>query len=137
MVMNLLPGRVPRAPGAPQVLGNIDYRLARSLVLSEYRKGHFSRVDVCDAHPLLLRAALDAGEDSGEECPICRNATLKLVSYVFGHRLPPSGRCVASTQELAKLAMPGKEFACYVIEVCLGCSWNYLIQTFSIARGHS
>ena len=137
MVMNLLPGREPATPGAPQVLGNIDYRLARNVVLSEYRKGHLSRLDVCDAHPLLLRAALDAGEDSEQPCPICGDTKLKLVSYIFGHRLPPSGRCVASTQELAKLAYPGKESACYVVEVCLVCSWNYLVQTFSITRSHS
>ena len=98
--------------------GNVDYRLARNVVVSEYRKGHLSRLDVCDAHPELLRAAADAGEESPEDCPICEDVKLRLVSYVFGHRLPPSGRCVASKKELARLATPGKNLACYVVEVC-------------------
>jgi hypothetical protein len=104
------------------------------MIVSEYRKGNLSRLDICDAHPQLLRAALDAGEDSEEDCPICERAKLKLVSYVFGYRLPPGGRCVASRQELAKLAHPGKNLACYVVEVCPGCSWNHLAEAFSITR---
>ena len=59
-------------------------------------------------------------------------AAERLVSYVFGHRLPPSGRCVASKKELAKLANPGRDLACYVIEVCVSCSWNHLAQAFSL-----
>lgn len=114
-----------------QVLGNVDYRLARNVVVSEYRKGHLSRLDICDAHPELLRAALDA-EDSQEDCPICEGVKLRLVSYVFGDRLPPSGRCVVSKREFAKLARPGKDLACYVVEVCPRCSWNHLAQAFSL-----
>ena len=39
------------------VAGQVDYRLARNAVVSEFRKGRLSRLDVCDAHPELLRAA--------------------------------------------------------------------------------
>ena len=60
-------------------------------MVSEYRKGHLSRLDICDAHPELLRAAADAGEDSPEDCPICEDVKLRLVSYVFGHRPPALG----------------------------------------------
>ena len=117
--MTYLPKAAVKGSSSLRVLGNVDYRLARNVVVSEYRKGHLSRLDICDAHPELLRAALDAGEDSQEDCPICEDVKLRLVSYVFGHRLPPSGRCVASKKELAKLAYPGRDLACYVIEVCL------------------
>ncbi len=115
-----------------RIAGTVDYRLARNAVLSEYRKGHLSRLDVCDAHPQLLRAALDAGEDLQETCPVCKQANLKLVSYAFGPRLPPSGRCVASSAELAKLARRARDLSCYVVEVCPSCWWNHLSKVVSI-----
>jgi hypothetical protein len=116
-----------------RVLGNVDYRLARNVVVNEYHKGHLSRLDVCDAHPELLRAASDAGRRLDEECPICAGAHLVLVSYVFGPRLPPSGRCVANKKELSKLAGGGSDLAGYVIEVCANCGWNHLDQAYSLA----
>jgi hypothetical protein len=137
MAMTYLPKAAVNGSKSLRVLGNVDYRLARNVVVNEYRKGHLSRLDICDAHPELLRAALDAGEDSPEDCPICEDVKLRLVSYVFGHRLPPSGRCVASKKELAKLAYPGRDLACYVIEVCLACSWNHLAQAFSLTSKNS
>ena len=137
MAMRFLPGAELTAGSPVRVLGNVDYRLARNVVVSEYRKGHLSRLDVCDAHPELLRAAADAGEESQEDCPICEGVKLRLVSYVFGQRLPASGRCVASKKELAKLARPGRDLACYVVEVCPNCSWNHLAHTFSLTGGLS
>ena len=133
MAMKFLPKPDSDATPPFLVAGTVDYRLARNVVVNEYRRGHLSRVDVCDAHPELLRAAADAGEDSAEDCPICEDAKLRLVSYVFGPRLPPSGRCVASNKELAKLASPGRDLSCYVVEVCPGCSWNHLAHTFSLS----
>jgi len=130
--MRFLPKAARSADAAFRVLGNVDYRLARNVVVSEYRKGHLTRLDICDAHPELLRAAADAGEESLEDCPICEDVKLRLVSYVFGQRLPASGRCVASKKELARLASPGKDLACYVVEVCPSCSWNHLLQAFSL-----
>jgi hypothetical protein len=122
----------PARGGIPfRVLGQVDYRLARNLVVNQYRKGHVSRLDICDAHPELLRAAIAVGEESGETCPICDDIKLRLVSYVFGPRIPPSGRCIASSKELARLASAGKDLACYVIEVCPGCSWNHLARVVS------
>ena len=49
----------------------IDYALARRLTVREFRSGALTRVDVCDAHPELLRAARNLGEDSDEDCPVC------------------------------------------------------------------
>lgn len=118
------------ASSTGQVGGRVDYRLARNSVISEFRKGRLSRLDVCDAHPELLRAAANVGELSREDCPICEADKLRLVSYVFGSRLPPSGKCISSKVELAKLGRAGSEFACYVVEVCPTCAWNHLAQTF-------
>ena len=67
--------------------GEIDYRLARQSVISEYRKGRLARHDVCDAHPELVRAAREVGEPSSRLCPICEDERVVLVSYVFGPRL--------------------------------------------------
>lgn len=116
------------------VAGHVDYRLARNSVVSEYRKGRLSRLDVCDAHPELLRAATNVGEETHEDCPICEEAKVRLVSYVFGSRLPPSGKCVTTKRELARLSKGTPDLACYVVEVCPKCSWNHLAQTFALGR---
>ena len=114
--------------------GQVDFRLARNSVLSEFRKGRLSRIDVCDAHPELIRAARNVGEATNEECPICEEAQLVHVSYAFGPHLPPSGHCVTSTAELFKLARRARELACYVVEVCPECAWNHLARSFPVGR---
>ncbi len=116
------------------VAGHVDYRLARNSVVSEYRKGRLSRLDVCDAHPELLRAATNVGEETREDCPICEEVKVRLVSYVFGSRLPPSGKCVTTKRELARLSKGAADLSCYVVEVCPSCSWNHLAQTFALGR---
>jgi hypothetical protein len=83
MAMRFRPNTALSATSPLRVLGNVDYRLARNVVVSEYRKGR-------------------------------------------------SGRCVVSKKELTKLARPGKDLACYVVEVCPRCSWNHLSQAFSL-----
>jgi hypothetical protein len=120
--------------GTRRTPGEIDYRLARRHVVAEFKRGRLSRLDVCDAHPELLRAARNLGESTSEPCPICEDEPLVLVSFAFGPRLPSHGRCVASRDELAKLARRTQELACYVVEVCLGCSWNHLARTFLVGR---
>lgn len=112
--------------------GHVDYRLARNMVVSEYRKGRLSRAEVCDAHPELLRAAANVGEPTREDCPICEEVKVRLVSYVFGSGLPPSGRCVSSKGDLTRLPRMARDLTCYVVEVCPHCSWNQLARMFSI-----
>lgn len=116
-----------------EVAGHVDYRLARNSVVSEFRRGRLSRLEICDAQPELLRAATNVGEESREDCPICEESKVRLVSYVFGSRLPRSGRCVTTKAELARLTqLSDGDLACYVVEVCPNCSWNHLAQTFSL-----
>ncbi len=110
--------------------GKVSYRLARNSVVSEFQKGRLSRLDVCDAHPELLRAARNVGTGTAEPCPICEDGNVVLVSYVFGAGLPSSGRCVTSESELVKLDRRAAELACYVVEVCPECSWNHLAHTY-------
>jgi hypothetical protein len=130
--MSFRPESTRGALGAPPTGGQIDYRLARNAIVSEFRRGRLSRPDVCDAHPELLRAAANCGQETREVCPICEESRLVLVSYVFGSRLPPSGKCVTAREELTKLSRGGRELACYVVEVCPNCSWNHLTRTFAI-----
>jgi len=133
-VQSLRPEAFRGAGAATQVAGQVDYRLARNAIVSEFRKGRLSRLDVCDAHPELLRAAINVGDETREDCPICEEEKLRIVSYVFGSRLPPSGVCVTSKAEMAKLARTAKNLTCYVVEVCPGCSWNHLARSFALSQ---
>ena len=124
--------RVEAIRGAEQG-GTVDYRLARAGVLAEYRKGRLARHEVCDAHPELMRVARDYIEESTQlDCPVCEEAKVKLVSYVFGSYLGPSGRCVKDRNELAKVTRRKGTYRCYVVEVCAECGWNHLSQVFDV-----
>lgn len=124
-----------RGAGQQRAGGEIDYRLARMGVVSEYRKGRLARHEVCDAHPELRRAAQSANEPTSMVCPICEEDNIVLVTYAFGARLPASGRCITSKGELAKLAKGRPKLAAYVVEVCPSCSWNHLARSFELGRG--
>lgn len=116
----------PDGGGRP---GIVDHRLARRALITEYRKGRLARHQVCDAHPELLRAARSVGEPTTTECPICEDATLVFVTYVFGPRLPPFGRCVTTKKELAQLGRRRDQLTAYLVEVCPACSWHHLLRT--------
>ena len=124
--MGFRPGAIRGAQGP----GEIDYRLARQSVLSEYRKGRLARHEVCDAHPELVRAARECGDPTSLPCPVCEAVNVVLVRYVFGPRLPAFGRCITTRRELQSLAKKPGNFSCYVVEVCPECSWNHLARTF-------
>jgi hypothetical protein len=132
-MMSFRPDSLRGAISGGQLTGQVDYRLARNAIVSEFKKGRLSRLDVCDAHPELLRAAVNVGEDTQESCPICEEAKVRLVSYVFGRGLPASGRLVSSRSDLRKLGRGGRNLSCYIVEVCPRCSWNHLAQTVALA----
>jgi len=118
--------------GAEGVPGQIDYRLARQSVLSEFRKGRLARHEVCDAHPELIRAAKNVGTETQNLCPICATAQLRLVTYVFGPRLPAHGRCVSTAREVAALNRRREELAAYVVEACVECRWHHLLRVLPV-----
>ena len=120
------------AGSAAAVAGQVDYRLARNSIVSEFHKGRLSRLDICDAHPDLMRAAINVGQEMTEDCPICEEAKLRLVSYVFGNRLSPAGVCVTSKKEMTKVARTSKDLVCYIVEVCPNCAWNHLNRSFAV-----
>ena len=114
--------------------GEIDYRLARQSLISEFKKGRIDRQEVCDAQAELMRAAKNVGEPSTRLCPICEDANVVLVTYVFGPRMPPSGKCVTTKAEMKALQRQSDgDLAAYVVEVCPSCKWNHLARTFLLA----
>lgn len=127
-------GREAIKGATPAGPGTIDYRLVRQSVISEFRKGRLAQHEVCDAHPELRRAAQHHGEPTARECPICEDANVVLVTYVFGARLPSSGRCISRKGELSQLAERSDQLACYVVEVCPECAWNHLTRTFLVGQ---
>ncbi|HVL65053.1 MAG TPA: DUF5318 family protein [Actinomycetota bacterium] len=126
-------GTPPRVP-APVV----DYRLARRSALAGLRRGFLATTDVCDAHPELLRAAKNIGEDATVPCPVCSHETLRLVRYVFGEELRGlSGRVVYPHDWLRELVQSYDSFTCYTVEVCTDCHWNHLIRAFQAGKRYA
>lgn len=117
--------------------GEIDYRMARRALISEYRKGRLAQHEVCDAHPELVRAARECSEPTERECPICEEHNVVFVTYVFGPRLPSHGRCITNKSEMKAISKRSGEFAAYVVEVCPACRWNHLARTFVLNPARS
>jgi hypothetical protein len=115
--------------------GRVEYLLARNAVIREFKKGRLSRNDVCDAHPELLRAARNLGAPLQDHCPVCEESGLVEVTFVFGSRLPPGGRCVATPAELARYWRRKDPVVCYVVEVCSLCAWNHLLRMYPAGLG--
>lgn len=122
----------------PQVFrsGLVDHRMARRSLINQYKSGRLGRDEVCDMHPELMRAALSIGKHIDAECPICTRERLRLVTYVFGPRLPHHGRAVAGTDELLRLHRRHEEYTAYVVEACIGCRWNHLVRVLPIGGQH-
>ena len=114
--------------------GVVDHRLSRRHLINEFKRGRLRQDQVCDAHPELIRAARNLGSPASIACPICGDEELRLVTYVFGPRLPPGGRCITSAKEMHKLARRSGTFTTYVVEVCTDCHWNHLARVFPLAE---
>lgn len=118
--------------GASSGRAQVDHRLARRATISEFRKGRLRQDQVCDAHPELIRAAKNVGSPTELPCPICEHHDLKLVTYVFGPRLPAHGRCVSTAQELTTLNRRRDELTAYVVEACTSCHWHHLRKVLPV-----
>lgn len=118
--------------GVGDTRGHVDHRLARQHLINEYRRGRLRQDQVCDAHPELIRAAKNVGTPSDSACPICDAHELRLVTYVFGPRLPAHGRCVSTAKELNVLSRRRDELAAYVVEACTACEWHHLRKVLPI-----
>ncbi len=130
--------------------GRIDYRIAKRALVRQVTRGLLRVEDVCDAHPELLRAARNIGTPTSRTCPICRLAddradvpidesnTLRQVTYVFGDELrQQSGHVVWTGRELGELARKHRAFTAYVVECCLVCGWNHLVESYLLGQAHA
>ena len=114
----------------------VDYSLQRRATLRALRGGQATVMeDVCDADPYLLRAAKFHGEPTDLECPVCRREKLTHVTYVFGDELGQYSGRIRTLPELEAMARQHGEFSVYVVEVCQGCSWNYLTTSYVLGDG--
>ena len=73
--------------GALRGAGVVDHRLTRRHLVNEFKRGRLSRLDVCDAHPELVRAARSIGHRLDLRCPVCGDPDLRVVTYVYGAKL--------------------------------------------------
>jgi hypothetical protein len=74
----------------------------------------------------------NVGTESRTTCPICQKAKLRLVTYVFGSRLPPHGRCVSTAKEMAALNQRADDLTAYVVEACILCKWHHLLRVLPV-----
>jgi hypothetical protein len=115
----------------PTADARVEYRLVRNAVVRDVQRGKLEKVDVCDAHPELLRAARNVGKPTNVECPICEACDMVQVTFVFGARLPPGGRCPGTATELNRLRRREEPVICYEVEVCPECAWHHLMRKYS------
>jgi uncharacterized protein DUF5318 len=115
-------------------MATVDYRMRKRALLRQLRRGLVSRIDVCDAHPELIRAAKHIGEPTRDECPICGCEGLRLVLYTYGKELKRANGWPRRSDELRELRGSVDQFRCYVVEVCLDCGWNHLVRAFDTGR---
>ena len=102
------------------------------MLINQVRLGRVSRTEVCDAHPELIRAARNVGTPTAADCPICEESKLSIVTYVFGHGLPASGRCVTTAKEMRQLRNRAGEQTAYVVEACPECRWHHLLRIIPV-----
>jgi hypothetical protein len=126
--------QVPGSPGTLAGVGTrravVDYALQRRTLLADLHAGRVSALEVCDATPYLLRAAKYHGERTRTPCPVCRREAVWHVNYVYGDELKASAGQARATEELPLMARRYTDIRVYVVEVCRGCGWNHLAQSF-------
>ena len=115
----------------------IDYALQRRSTLETLRRPgrQLARMEACDADPMLVRAAKHHGETSPSRLPGVRQAEMMNLSYVFGEQLGQYSGRIKKTPELEEMAHEFGEFKVVVVEVCLDCRWNHMIQSYLLGDG--
>ncbi len=115
----------------------VDYALQRRNRLAAARRPQRSldSSELCDADPLLLRAARHHGEAVDAPCPICAAPQLVNLNYVFGDQLGQYSGRIKSSAELDEMENQFGEFKVRVVEVCTGCGWNQMISSYLLGDG--
>jgi hypothetical protein len=110
--------------------GVIDYTLAKRALIRNFRRGLLSKLEICDAHPELLRAARYLGAQARRPCPVCESDELRLLAYVFAEGMKQDNGRPFEVKEARAIAAGQQGGACYVVEVCTDCNWNHLAEAF-------
>jgi hypothetical protein len=110
--------------------GFIDYTFQRRAVLRDLADGRRTRAEVCDAQAYLKQAAVFHGDPTDRACPVCRDANVDLVHYVFGDRWKIGSGQAKTARQIVEMAPITSEFSVYVVEVCRACGWNHLLESF-------
>jgi len=129
-VKGAAPRRRPRRTPSRRSHGAVDYTQAKRALLRDLRTGLLSKLEVCDAHPELLRAARYLGMVATRPCPVCDKHELRLLAYVYADGLKHDSGRPWAVKEALVLASRTQGSACYVVEVCTGCSWNHLSEAY-------
>src|SRR2546429_1009573 len=103
-----------RVRAGAQPMGVVDYTLAKRALLREFRSGLLSRLEICDAHPELLRAARYLGAEATGACPVCDKDELRLLAYVYGDRMARDNGRPYEIEEGLELAAR-EQASCYVV----------------------
>jgi hypothetical protein len=126
--------RTPLGRSKRSQLNVIDYTLAKRAILRDAQVGLQSYNDLCDAHPELVRAAKHVGEETRNDCPVCKQEKLVLLAYVYGDGLKADNGRVWSIETGMRMAAAYPGAQCYVVEVCRACHWNHLREAFTARR---
>lgn len=115
----------------------ISHALQRRAVIESMRSRRFllDGENPCDADPILISSARHHGIPATYACPICHIDQLKILKYTFGSQLGQYSGRIKSTEELVEMENEYGEFIVRVVEVCLECGWNHLIETFRLGDG--
>lgn len=96
---------------------------------AQWRRAVARRLRRTSRPALCCRALRHA---ASQRLPLCARRSLHNVVYLFGPRLPKSGRCVADQAELRGFDARAEHYTSYEVEVCVACEWNHLLR----ARPH-
>jgi hypothetical protein len=114
----------------------IDYSLQRRALLTTLHNGGATHLDdVCDADPYTLRAAKHHGEVTEDKCPVCRREMLTHLSYAFGDELGQFSGRIKTRAQIEEMARHYGEIRIYVLEICQGCAWNHLVESYVVGDG--
>jgi Family of unknown function (DUF5318) len=119
------------------VRSRVDYSLAKRAALVSLFWGGATASDACDAHPYLLKAAKYHGEQTDQDCPVCRKDKLTHVTYTYGDALGEYSGRIKATRELEQMEREIHEFTVYVVEVCRSCGWNHLTSSYVLGHGRA
>ena len=113
----------------------IDYSLKRRRTLISLFQGAESAMDACDADPYLRRAARHHGELTNRSCPVCKKLKIVELKYAFGDQLGQYSGRIKNQDELMQMQSEYGEFRVYVVEICISCHWNHLVESFLLGDG--